>query len=195
MKFTHLHVHSHYSLLDGLPQIEDLIDCAIERGFEAIALTDHGVMYGAIEFYNYAKNKGIKPIIGLECYIAIRNLTDKQPRIDDDYYHMTLLAESYEGYRNLMKLTSIAHLDGFYYKPRIDKQLLKLYAKGIIGLSGCPRGEIYRALKTKNKEKAKEIAEEYIDIFGKENFFIEIQRTDKLYEGQTTVILAHKTRV
>ena len=183
MKFTHLHVHSHFSLLDGLPKIDDMLDYAKELGFEALALTDHGVMYGAIEFYNHALEHGIKPIIGLEAYVAPRLMLDKQPKIDDDYFHLTLLAKNYEGYKNLMKLTTIAHLDGFYYKPRIDKVLLKKYSQGIIALSGCPRGEIYRAAKTKSLDEAKRVVSEYIDIFGKENLFIELQRN--YHQGQS----------
>lgn len=179
MKFTHLHVHTHFSLLDGLTKIEDLIAKSKELGFDAIAITDHGAMYGAIEFYNACKDAGIKPIIGFEAYVAPRSIKDKQPKIDDDYYHLTLLAENFEGYKNLMKLTSIAHLEGFYYKPRIDKELLKEYHAGIIALSGCPRGEIYRTIKNKSAQEARKTIQEYINIFGKENFFLEIQRTHK----------------
>jgi len=179
MKFAHLHVHSHYSLLDGLPKLDDLIKRAKELEFEAIALTDHGTMYGAIEFYNHANEEGIQPIIGVEAYVAIRTLHDKQPKVDDDYYHITLLAETYEGYKNLMRLTSIAHLEGFYYKPKIDKDALGQFGEGIIALSGCPRGEIYRTLLSQGKEEAKRVLERYLEIFGKNNFFLEIQRTSK----------------
>ncbi|GAC1573431.1 MAG: DNA polymerase III subunit alpha [Candidatus Doudnabacteria bacterium] len=147
--------------------------------FESLALTDHGVMFGAIEFYNKAIELGIKPIIGFEAYIAIRNITDKQVKIDDDYYHLTLIAKNYEGYKNLIQLTTTAHLDGYYYKPRIDKNLLKKYSEGVIALSGCPRGEIYRTLKNKNIEEAEVVLSEYIDIFGKENFFLEVQRNER----------------
>lgn len=178
-KFTHLHVHSHFSLLDGLPQIDALVEAAKERGFEALALTDHGVMYGAIEFYNKCLEEGLKPIIGMEAYLAPRKMSDKQPKIDDDYFHLTLLAKNYEGYKNLMALTTIGHLEGFYYKPRIDHDVLKKHSNGIIALSGCPRGEIYRAVKNKNLEAAQEILEKYVYTFGKENFFLEIQRNEK----------------
>ncbi len=178
MKFTHLHVHSHFSLLDGLSQIEPLLERAKELNFEALALTDHGVMYGAIEFYNKARELGVKPIIGFEAYVAIRNITDKQAKIDDDYYHLTLIAKDYEGYKNLIQLTTIAHLDGFYYKPRVDKNLLKKYSKGVIALSGCPRGEVYRALKNKGLIEAQKVLTEYADIFGKENFYLEVQRNE-----------------
>ncbi|MDB4940357.1 MAG: polymerase subunit alpha, polymerase subunit alpha protein [Candidatus Doudnabacteria bacterium] len=179
MKFTHLHVHSHFSLLDGLSQIEPLLERAQALNFEALALTDHGVMYGAIEFYNKALELGIKPIIGFEAYIAIRDLTDKQVKVDDDYYHLTLIAKNYEGYKNLIQLTTTAHLDGYYYKPRIDKNLMRKYSAGIIALSGCPRGEIYKAIKNKSLDAAEQVLSEYVDIFGKENFFLEVQRNER----------------
>jgi DNA polymerase-3 subunit alpha len=179
MKFAHLHVHSQYSLLDGLPKIKSLVKRAKELDFEAIALTDHGTMYGSIEFYNHANEEGIQPIIGVEAYVAMRSHTDKQAKLDDDYYHLTLLAETYEGYKNLMRLTSAAHLDGFYYKPRIDKELLRKHNEGIIALSGCPRGEVYRALVNQGMPVAKAKLEEYLAIFGKDNFFLEIQRNSR----------------
>jgi DNA polymerase III subunit alpha len=178
MKFTHLHVHSHFSLLDGLSQIDPLVETAKEMGFESLALTDHGVMYGVIEFYNKCIELGIKPIIGFEAYVAPRKRSDKQHKIDDDYFHLTLLAKNYEGYKNLIQLTTQAHLDGFYYKPRIDKELLRKYSEGIICLSGCPRGELYRAIKNKSIVEVKKVVEEYIEIFGKENYFFEVQRNE-----------------
>jgi len=176
MQFTHLHVHSHFSLLDGLPKIEDLLDQAKHLGFESLALTDHGVMYGAIEFYNYAKEIGVKPIIGFEAYVAPRSLSDKETKIDNDYFHLTLLAKNFVGYKNLMLLTTVAHLEGFYYKPRLDKELLEKHAEGIIALSGCQRGEIYRLLKNGNKTGAQQALDGYLKIFSKENFYLEIQR-------------------
>jgi len=179
MEFTHLHVHSHLSLLDGLSQIDPLLDRAKELGFKSLALTDHGVMYGAIEFYSKALERGIKPIIGMEAYIAIRSIQDKQPKIDDDYFHLTLLAKNLTGYKNLIELTTTAHLEGFYYKPKLDKALLKKHSEGLIALSGCPRGEIYRAIKNKNLIEAQKVLSEYVDIFGKENFFLEIQRNQR----------------
>lgn len=191
MKFTHLHVHSHYSLLDGLPKIKDLVRRAKELGFEAVALTDHGVMYGAIEFYNACIDAGIKPIIGLEAYVAPRSLVDKQAKIDDDYFHLTLLAENYQGYKNLIKLTTIAHLQGFYYKPRVDKKILREYSAGLVALSGCPRGEIYRAAKNKGKQAARAALNEYLEIFGKENFYLEVQRNHKdktFYSGNEKIL-------
>ena len=175
MSFTHLHSHSHYSLLDGLSKIDDLVNAALERGMGSIALTDHGVMYGAIEFYNACKAAGIKPIIGMEAYVAPRRLQDKEGRLDADYYHLTLLAKNYAGYLNLIQLATIGNTEGFYYKPRIDKELLKLHSEGIIALSGCQRGEIPRAFNV-SEEEANRKLEEYINIFGRENFFLEIQR-------------------
>ncbi len=180
MNFVHLHVHSHYSLLDGLSKIDDLLEHAKGMGFEALALTDHGVMYGVIEFYTKALEIGIKPIIGMEAYIAIRSMDDKQVKVDDDYYHLTLLAESYEGYKNLMVLSTLAHTEGYYYKPRIDLATLKKHSGGLIALSGCPRGEVYRTLKNKGLDAADAKMNEYIDIFGKDNLFLEIQRTGSM---------------
>jgi len=145
----------------------------------ALALTDHGSMYGAIEFYTKAKDMGVKPIIGLEAYIAPRSLYDKEGRSDADYHHLTLLAANEAGYQNLIKLTTIAHLEGFYYKPRIDLEVLKKHSEGLIALSGCQRGEIPRALMNSGAKAAKEVLEKYLDIFGAQNLFIEIQRNTK----------------
>ncbi|MBI4049258.1 MAG: DNA polymerase III subunit alpha [Candidatus Doudnabacteria bacterium] len=174
--FTHLHVHSHYSLLDGMPKIDQLINHAKKQGFSALALTDHGVMYGAVEFYKKATQAGIKPIIGMEAYLAIDSLMDKRAKIDADYYHLVLLAKNFGGYRNLMRLSTIAHLEGFYYHPRIDKNALAQYAEGLIGLSGCMRGDIPRALLNSEFEKAEQLVSEYKKIFGPDSFFLEIQR-------------------
>lgn len=176
MRFTHLHTHSHYSLLDGLSKIDELVAKAKEMGMEAMAITDHGVMYGAIEFYKKAKKAGIKPIIGCELYIAENSMYDKRPNIDDKRYHLIVLAENETGYKNLIKLVSAAHLEGFYYKPRVDKELLKKHSEGLIGLSACLGGELSRAILSGNQQKAKKVALEYEDIFGKGNFFIELQQ-------------------
>lgn len=174
MKFTHLHVHSHYSLLDGLAKIDELIQRAAELNMEALALTDHGNLYGAIEFYKKARKAGIKPIIGVEAYIAYQNLEDKRPGIDDKRYHLTLLARNYEGYKNLIKLVTKSHLEGFYYKPRMDKKILREHSKGLIALSGCFNGEIPKALAAKNMERAEAILREYQEIFDKDNFYLEL---------------------
>jgi len=184
MKFTHLHVHSHYSLLDGLPKIDGLIDRALELGMDSLALTDHGSLYGAVEFYKKAKAKGIKPIIGSEMYVAPGRLEDKQSKIDDKNYHLIVLVKNKTGYQNLVFLTTKAWLDGFYYKPRIDKELLKKHANGLIGSSACLAGEIPQAIICGNTEKAEKLALEYQEIFGAGNFFLELQNHPHLKEQQ-----------
>ena len=176
MKFTHLHTHSHYSLLDGLSKIDELVNRAKELGMDSLALTDHGVMYGAIEFYKKALTSGIKPIIGCEVYIAENSMHDKRAGIDDKRYLLVLLAKNHVGYKNLIKIVTAAHLEGFYYKPRVDKELLRKHSEGIIALSACLGGEIARALTAKNEEKAKKIALGYQEIFGSGNFYIEVQQ-------------------
>ena len=137
MKFTHLHVHSHYSLLDGLPKIDELLNYAEELGMDSLALTDHGSLYGAIEFYKKAKEKGIKPIIGAEIYMSLEKMDQRRPNIDDKRYHLVLLVKNKEGYKNLVKLITKAHLEGFYYKPRVDEELLAKHASGLLCLSSC----------------------------------------------------------
>jgi len=171
--FAHLHTHSHYSLLDGLGTIDHLIDKAKTQGATALALTDHGVMYGAIEFYQKCKKAEIKPIIGVEAYVAKTSLTDKNPK--EKPYHLILLAKDNQGYKNLLKLTSIAHLDGFYYKPRLDWDTLKKYSQGLIATTACLNGPLSRPLKAKQSETAKENLNILIDIFGKENVYLEMQ--------------------
>ncbi len=174
MSFVHLHTHSHYSLLDGLSKVKDMVKLAKDYGMPALALTDHGVMYGAIEFYTACKKAGVKPIIGCEVYVAERSRTQKEAHIDNKRYHLTLLAENNEGYHNLIKLTTAAHLEGFYYKPRVDKELLRKYSRGIIALSGCPAGELGRAIQADSIKKAESVISEYRDIFGPENYYLEI---------------------
>lgn len=176
VKFVHLHTHSHYSLLDGLSKLEDLIGLAKKFKMESMAITDHGNMYGTIEFYKLAKGAGIKPIIGVEAYMANRGRLNKDPGIDNKRYHLTLLAKNMAGYKNLMRLVTISNLEGFYYKPRVDKEILRKYSDGIIALSGCLGGELSRALANKDTEKAEEIIKEHQEIFGKENYFLEIMR-------------------
>lgn len=181
-KFIHLHVHSHYSLLQALPKIDDLVARAKELGMEALALTDYGTMYGIIEFYEACEKAKIKPILGFEAYMALDKHTDRRPRIDDRNHKLVLLAENDEGYKNLMKLTTLAHLDGFYYKPRIDKELLRRHAKGLIGLSAGLGGDIAKALSMDEFGKAEVLAREYEDIFGQGNFFLEVQDHAELDE-------------
>lgn len=181
-----MHCHSHFSLLDGLSKIDPLVERAAELKMPALAITDHGVMYGAIEFYNKCNELGIKPIIGLEAYVAPRGLLEKEGRADADYYHLTLLSQNDTGYKNLIQMTTVAHLDGFYYKPRIDLELLAKYSEGLICLSGCQRGEIARAVVTKSSAEAQNVLEKYLAIFGPERLFIEIQRNAKTSEGKAS---------
>lgn len=173
--FVHLHVHSEYSLLDGSCRIKELVKRAKELGMDSIAITDHGVMYGAIEFYKEAKSQGIKPIIGCEIYVAPRSLYDKEYGIDNLNYHLILLCKNMTGYENLMKIVSKASIDGFYYKPRVDHEYLKKHSEGLIALSSCLGGEIPSYLLSDDYEKAKDTAILYNSIFGKGNFYLELQ--------------------
>lgn len=172
--FVHLHVHSMYSLLDAMGDVTDVVARAKEQGYDAIALTDHAGLYGAVEFFEAAKKAGIKPIIGVEANIAPNAMADKRPRIDDQMTHLTILAETNEGYQNLLKLVSRSFLEGFYYKARMDKATLRECATGLIALSGCLKGEIPKALAGHDEEKAAKVVREYQDIFGRENFFLEL---------------------
>jgi len=176
MKFVPLHVHSHYSLLDGLAKIDGLVAKAKADGMEAMALTDHGSMYGIIEFYQKAKKAGIKPILGVETYVAPYGRHNKRTKIDEERNHLILLAKNNDGYKNLLKLVTLSHLEGFYYKPRIDLELLEKYKEGLIGLSACLEGEIPSAILTyKDTQKAGKVLEKYLKIFGPENFYLELQ--------------------
>jgi len=186
MAFVHLHNHSHYSLLDGLAKIPELVGKAKEYGCPAIALTDHGNLYGAIEFYKKCISAEIKPIIGVEAYMATRTRFDKEPHIDSRRYHLTLLAKNEIGYKNLIRLVTKANLEGYYYKPRMDTDLLREYHEGIICLSGCLGGELSRAAFVGDREKMIKLIREYQDIFGAENYFIEIMHHPTI-EGQGRV--------
>ncbi|MFU8779468.1 MAG: DNA polymerase III subunit alpha [Kiritimatiellia bacterium] len=172
--FVHLHLHTAYSILDGACRIEPLMDKCIEYEMPAVAMTDHGVMYGTVEFYKMAQAKGIRPIIGCEMYITTGSHTNRDPSAKHTTHHLTLLARNNVGYRNLSYLVSKAHLEGFYYKPRIDHELLAKHAEGLIGLSACLKGEVASALVDENLDVAEVAANRYADILGKENFFIEI---------------------
>ncbi|HEX5456648.1 MAG TPA: DNA polymerase III subunit alpha [Candidatus Saccharimonadales bacterium] len=172
--FVHLHNHTQYSLLDGLTKVPALIDKVKEMGMEAVAMTDHGTLSGAIEFYTRAKKSGVKPIIGIEAYIAPRKYTDKDPAHDKQYFHLTILAMNNRGYKNLMRLSTISNLEGFYYKPRIDRDLLKKYNEGLIVLSGCINGEFGDAIRYDQIDKARETAKWYKSVFG-DRYYIEIQ--------------------
>lgn len=185
--FVHLHVHSEYSLLDGLVKIPDLLKKVKEYGMDSIAITDHGAMYGAFKFFLKAKEEGIKPIIGMEAYIAKRSRLDKDTNLDTGRFHLGLLAKNEEGYKNLMKLTTKAHLEGFYYKPRIDDELLKEFHEGLICLSGCMQGEIPSLLREDKLSKAEEKAKKYVKLFGEGNFYLEIQHHPNI-EGSEEVV-------
>ncbi|MDP3998089.1 MAG: DNA polymerase III subunit alpha [bacterium] len=178
--FVHLHNHSEYSLLDGLSKIPEMVARCQELGMKAIALTDHGVMHGVVPFYLACRDAKIKPIIGCEVYVAQRSRFDKQSGIDSDQYHLVLLARNDQGYKNLMKLVTVGHLEGFYYKPRIDIEALKLYSDGLIGLSACIEGEIPSLLRNGEDEKAEKKAKELSSIFGSDNFYLEIQNHPKI---------------
>lgn len=182
-KFTHLHVHSHYSLLDGLAKIDELINRAKELNFESLALTDHGAMYGIPEFYKTATANGIKPIIGVEVYVAPESRFQKRPKIDSRNFHLTLLAKNEKGYKNLLQLVTRSHLEGFYYKPRVDKELLSEYHEGVIALSGCLAGEISRLIIANRLDEAEEKIKEYQKIFG-EDFYLEINYHPKIEESK-----------
>ncbi|HXO97341.1 MAG TPA: DNA polymerase III subunit alpha, partial [Chthoniobacterales bacterium] len=173
--FVHLHLHTEYSLLDGAIRIPELIRKAVEFGMPAVAITDHGNMYGAVEFYQAAQKAGIKPIIGCEVYMAPGAMTDRSATsARDASFHFTLLAQDLVGYGNLVKLVSAAHLDGFHYKPRIDKELLAKNSAGLIGMSACLKGEINVAIQNGDLKKAERTASEFADIFGKDRFFLEL---------------------
>ncbi len=186
MAFTHLHVHTEYSLLDGSCKIKELVSRAKELGMDSMAITDHGVMYGVIDFYRAAREAGIKPIIGCEVYVTSGSRFDRETVGGEDrYYHLVLLAENNQGYQNLMKIVSKGFVDGFYYKPRVDYEVLKEYSEGIIALSACLAGEVQRLVSRGQYEKGKETALRYQDLFGKGNFFLELQ--DHGIPAQNTV--------
>lgn len=183
--FVHLHLHTFYSLLDGLSHPEEYVKKAKEQGCTAIGITDHGVMHGCIDFYKSCKKHDIKPIIGMEVYIAFNKLSDKRHQIDNKRTHATLLAENMEGYENLLKMATIAHLEGFYYKPRVDWELLQKHSKGIIALSGCLQGDVPSAILNGDTARAKEMIDKFQSTFGKDNFFLELQYHPELPQQET----------
>ena len=193
-EFVHLHIHSEFSLLDGANRIKDLPVRAKELGMKAMAITDHGVMYGVIDFYKACKKEGIKPIIGCEVYVAPRSRFDKEPGIDKQYYHLILLAKDTQGYKNLSKLVSLGFTEGYYYKPRIDLEILEKYHEGLVCLSGCLAGAVNQALMNGQTEKAEEIALWHKKVFG-EDYYIEIQNNginEQVLANQKLVQLARK---
>ena len=173
MSFVHLHCHTDYSLLDGACDIDQLMKMTVEQGMPAVAMTDHGNLFGAVKFYNAAIAAGVHPVIGCEMYVSQQG--HKSRSDTDRYNHLVLLCESQEGYRNLIKLVSTGYLDGFYYKPRIDLDLLAEHSKGLIGMSACLRGLIPETILSEKHEDARRLAHTYADIFGKNNFFLEVQ--------------------
>ena len=193
-EFVHLHVHSEFSLLDGANRIKDLPVRAKELGMKSIAITDHGVMYGVIDFYKACKKEGIKPIIGCEVYVAPRSRFDKDGQIDKEYNHLILLAKDNVGYKNLSKLVSIGFTDGYYYKPRIDLEVLEKYHEGLIALSACLAGSINRAILENNMEKAENIAKWFKNVF-KEDYYLELQNNgikEQVLVNQKLVEIARK---
>ena len=193
-KFVHLHIHSEFSLLDGANRIKDIPKRAKELGMDSIAITDHGVMYGVIDFYNACKEEGIKPIIGCEVYVAPRSRFDKEPGVDNKYNHLILLAKNQQGYKNLSKLVSLSFVDGYYYKPRIDLEILEKYHEGLICLSACLAGSVNQALLNGNMEKAEEIALWHKKVFG-DDYYIEIQNNglqEQVLANQKLIQLARK---
>jgi len=178
MSFVHLHVHSEYSLLDGFSNIKKLVQRAKEMNMPAIGLTDHGTMFGVIDFYNAATAAGLKPIIGVESYMAARGMQDRDPQQDKRSTHILLLAENQTGYSNLLKIASAAQLDGFYYYPRIDHELLAKHAEGLICTSGCMSAEVPRMIQAGDLEGARKQLDWYYEVFGKDNFFLELQSHD-----------------
>src|SRR3989338_875094 len=175
-EFVHLHLHTQYSLLDGACRIQEILHLANQYKMESLGITDHGNMFGAIEFYQEALKAGVKPIIGCEAYVAPKSRLDKTVSgIDEAAYHLILLARDEAGYHNLMRLVSCGYLEGFYYRPRIDKEILEKNCAGLIGMSACLKGEIPALLQERRFNDALKTADTYLNIFGKGNFYLEVQ--------------------
>jgi len=195
--FVHLHVHSEFSLLDGMCRVKDLPKRAKELGMKAIAITDHGVMYGAVNFYKECINEGIKPIIGCEVYVAPRTRFEKESGIDENYSHLILLAKNKIGYQNLIKLVSLSFTDGYYYKPRIDHDILEEYSEGLICLSACLAGEVNKAILKDNMEEAKRVAQWHKNIFG-EDYYLELQNNglpEQVMVNQKLITLSRELNI
>jgi DNA polymerase-3 subunit alpha len=195
---VHLHLHTEYSLLDGCCRIRDVVERAAKLGMPSVALTDHGVMYGTVDFFQTAKAANVKPIIGCEVYVAPRTRFDKSPRLDDSQFHLLLLAQDYEGYRNLCRLVSQAYTEGYYYKPRVDHDLLRENSKGLIALSACLKGEVPAWILRGDEEKAEALLKEYLDIFGRESFFIELMEhgmPEQVKVNKGLVEMARRNRI
>ncbi len=184
-KFVNLHVHTFYSILDGLSKPEEYVKKAKEQGMSAIAITDHGTMHGAIEFFKACKKHNMKPIIGCEFYVAFNKLTDKRHQIDNKRTHVVLLAETQEGYENLLAMATVASLEGYYYKPRIDWDLMEKHSKGLIALSGCSQGDVPQAILNSDTGRAKEMVERFQSVFGKRNFYLELMHHPALTQQKT----------
>jgi len=178
MSFVHLHVHSEYSLLDGFSDITKMVQRAKEMGMPALALTDHGTMFGVMEFYNATTKAGIKPIVGVEAYLAARGMTDRDSQLDKKSSHLLLLAENKTGYQNLLQIASAAQLDGFYYFPRIDHEFLAQHSEGLICTSGCMSAEIPRMIQRESMDEARQQLDWYYEVFGPDNFYLELQEHD-----------------
>ena len=194
-KFTHLHVHTSYSLLDGSVRVDELMQKVKELGMDSIAITDHGSMFGIVDFYKEALKSGVKPILGCEIYMTKGNYKETKDR---DMYHLILLAENQTGYSNLMKIVSEGYVNGFYYKPRVDKELLEKYSEGIIALSACLGGSIQKHLLYNEYDQAKELATTYNDIFGQDNFYLELQdhgMKDQKIVNQQLIRLSKETNI
>ncbi len=178
MSFVHLHVHTEYSLLDGFSNIKKLVQRAKEMEMPALAITDHGTMFGVIDFYNTASAAGIKPIIGVEAYMAARSMREREAQLDKKSAHILLLAENQTGYQNLLKIASAAQLEGFYYYPRIDHDFLAAHNEGLICTSGCMAAEVPRLLQNGDLEGARKLLDWYYQVFGNDRFFLELQSHD-----------------
>ncbi len=196
-EFVHLHIHSEYSLLDGANRIKDLPIVAKELGMDSIAITDHGVMFGTIDFYKACKANGIKPIIGCEMYVAPRSRHDKEANIDNKYNHLILLAKNNNGYKNLSKLVSLSFVEGYYYKPRIDREILEKYHEDLICCSACLAGEVNQAILAQDIQKAEEIALWYKNLFG-EDYYLEVQPNgikEQILVNQKLIELSRKLNI